>query len=194
TVVPGIVTNPSTGRIWLDRNLGATQVATSPTDVNSYGHLYQWGRGTDGHQLRTNSGTTPTLSSSNTPGHDDFILAPNSPYDWRSPQNTNLWQGVSGTNNPCPSGYRLPTEAEWEAERKSWSNNNYTGAFASPLKLPLAGARNLSTGSINNEGSGGFYWSSTVNSTSSVNLFFSSSGGVSNNKRAFGFSVRCIKD
>jgi len=33
----------------MDRNLGATQVATSSTDENSYGDLYQWGRRADGH-------------------------------------------------------------------------------------------------------------------------------------------------
>jgi hypothetical protein len=129
----------SSGKCWLDRNLGATRVAQSTTDAEAYGHLYQWGRGTDGHQIRT-SGTTSTLSGSNTPGHGNFILAPNSPYDWRSPQNDNLWQGVNGINNPCPAGYRLPTEAEWNAERQSWSSNNAAGAFASPLKLPVAGS------------------------------------------------------
>ena len=71
----------------------------------AYGYLYQWGRATDGHQKRT-SGSSSTLSTNDTPGHKKFILAPNSPYDWRSPQNDNLWQGVAGTNNPCPSGYR----------------------------------------------------------------------------------------
>jgi hypothetical protein len=34
------VYNPVTGRIWMDRNLGATQVATSSTDAASYGHLF----------------------------------------------------------------------------------------------------------------------------------------------------------
>ena len=33
------VTNPTTGRIWMDRNLGATQVATSSTNANAYGDL-----------------------------------------------------------------------------------------------------------------------------------------------------------
>jgi len=33
-----------TGRIWLDRNLGASRVATSPTDTAAYGDMYQWGR------------------------------------------------------------------------------------------------------------------------------------------------------
>ena len=103
------VTNPTTGKIWMDRNLGATQVATTTTDQASYGDLYQWGRRADGHQCRT-SPTTVTLSSVDQPAHGDFILAPNAPYDWRSPQNANLWQGVNGVNNPCPSGYRLPTD------------------------------------------------------------------------------------
>jgi hypothetical protein len=194
SVIPGTVTNPTTGKIWMDRNLGASQVATSSTDAASYGDLYQWGRRTDGHQIRT-SGTTTTLSSSDTPGHGNFILTPNSPYDWRSPQNDNLWQGVSGTNNPCPSGYRLPTEAEWNAERLSWSTNNAAGAFASPLKLPVAGYRDGSLGSLGTVGSNGYYWSSTVSSAYSRNLLFGSGNAfVSTNGRANGGSVRCLKD
>ena len=94
------VLNPDTNRIWLDRNLGATQVATSSTDADAYGDLYQWGRGTDGHEKR-DSDTTSTLSSTDQPGHGDFILAPDSPNDWRDLQNDNLWQGVDGINNPA---------------------------------------------------------------------------------------------
>jgi uncharacterized protein (TIGR02145 family) len=188
------VFNPATGKIWMDRNLGATQVATSSTDANSYGHLYQWGRGTDGHQVRT-SGTTTTVSSLNTPGHESFIIVTASPYDWRSPQNDNLWQGVSGVNNPCPAGYRLPTEAEWNAERLSWSTNNAAGAYASPLKLPAAGYRGVSNGSLLDVGAYGDYWSSTVSSTNSRVLGFGSSAAVmSSSYRAYGFSVRCLKD
>jgi uncharacterized protein (TIGR02145 family) len=178
----------------MDRNLGASQVATSSTDTAAYGDLYQWGRGTDGHQIRT-SDTTSTLSSSDNPGHSNFILAPNSPFDWRSPQNTNLWQGVSGINNPCPSGYRLPTEAELNAERTSWISNNAAGAFASPLKLPVAGDRNFSTGSLGTVGSSGYYWSSTVDGANSRYLvFFSSNAYMNSYARAHAFSVRCIKD
>jgi len=184
------VYNPATGKIWMDRNLGATQVATSSADAASYGYLYQWGRFTDGHQIRTST-TTGTLSDTDAPGHGNFILAPNSPYDWRSGQNNNLWQGVSGTNNPCPAGYRLPTEAEWEAERASWSSNNAAGAFASPLKLPEAGSRNNS-GSLNNVG--GYYWSSTINDVYSYGLYFTSDAFMNSGMRAYGFSVRCIKD
>jgi uncharacterized protein (TIGR02145 family) len=188
------VTNPTTGEIWMDRNLGATQVATSSTDAAAYGDLYQWGRGTDGHQIRT-SATTITLSSTDAPGHGDFIVAPSYPYDWRSPQNDNLWQGVSGTNNPCPTGYRIPTEAEWDAERASWSTNNSAGAFASPLKLPVAGMRDNS-GSLLHVDSQGFYWSnSLIYDSHSVGLnFWFITTYLTASERAIGNSVRCIKD
>ena len=188
------VTNPTTQKTWMDRNLGASQAATSSTDTDSYGDLYQWGRFADGHQCR-NSGTTNTLSSTNTPGHDKFILAPNSPNDWRSPQNNNLWQDVSGINNPCPSGYRLPTRTEWDSEHKSWNAQNSGGAIASPLKLPAAGNHKHSDGLFDQVGTTGCYWSSTVQSTNSCYLSFSNnSAGLNQGYRAQGRSVRCIKD
>ncbi len=188
------VTNPTTGAIWMDRNLGATQAATSSTDVDAYGDLYQWGRFSDGHQCRT-SATNPTLSSTDQPAHGDFITVNSGNYDWRSPQNDNLWQGVNGINNPCPSGYRLPTEAELDAEHLSWSSDNSAGAIASALKLPMAGRRDFSLGSLSNVGAIGFYWSSTVSGANARFLFFSSSdAGMNFYNRAYGFSVRCLKD
>jgi len=188
----GIVS--SSGKCWLDRNLGATLVATNSTDASAYGHLYQWGRGTDGHQVRTSSITT-TLSSSDQPGHGNFIIVTNLPYDWRSPQNENLWQGVNGVNNPCPSGWRVPTEAEWEAERLSWSSSNAAGAFASPLKLPMGGYRDGYNGSLSHAGSVGRYWSSTCVSSFSMQLLFASnSSTMLSTDRAIGKSVRCLKD
>lgn len=101
-----------------------------PSDC-SYGDLFQWGRLDDDHQDRT-SGTRTDLSSSDTPTTSDFIYGMGNPYDWRNPQNDNLWQRDGGINDSCPSGWRLPTETEWDTERLSWSSNDYDGAFASP--------------------------------------------------------------
>jgi hypothetical protein len=184
------VLNSSTGKIWMDRNLGASQVASSSTDANSYGELYQWGRLKDGHQCRASS-TTATQSSTDIPGNANFITGST---NWRSTTNDNLWQGVSGINNPCPSGYRLPTAAEWAAEAATWSTQNQAGAFASPLKLPLTGER-YSTGVLNGVAGYGMHWSSTVSGTdSNVRHFDATSTGNYANNRASGQGVRCIKD
>ncbi|PIX10308.1 MAG: hypothetical protein COZ75_02245, partial [Flavobacteriaceae bacterium CG_4_8_14_3_um_filter_34_10] len=116
------------------------------------------------------------------------------PFDWRSPQNNNLWQGVNGINNPCPNGYRLPTEAELNAERLSWTSNDAAGAFASPLKLTVAGYRYYSSGLILGVGTDGYYRSSN-GLNSSKNLYFNNNlAKIDLNAKAYGFCVRCIKN
>ncbi|MFO7924143.1 MAG: FISUMP domain-containing protein [Bacteroidales bacterium] len=193
TVTYGTVENTVTGKCWMDRNLGASRVATSFNDSEAYGDLFQWGRLDDGHQDRT-SGTTSTRSDSNTPGHGNFILAPDSPYDWRDPQNDNLWQGDGGINDVCPAGWRLPTESELNAELASWGSNNSTGAFGSPLKLAVAGRRSGSNGSFNNVDFQGTCWSSTIDGIASRYLYFdSSAASMDSSGRASGRSIRCLK-
>jgi uncharacterized protein (TIGR02145 family) len=185
----------SAGRIWMDRNLGASQVATSPTDSAAYGDLYQWGRLADGHQDRS-SAATDVKSTTDIPGHSDFITDGIEPADWRNPKNDSLWQGTAGINNPCPQGFRLPTSTELENERQSWGVDNYntTGAFSSPLKLPLAGYRS-NNGFTNGVGTYGTIWSSTVSGDLVLSMdFFSTNAHIRTENRADGFSVRCIKD
>ncbi len=182
------------GRCWADRNLGASQVATSGTDADAYGDLYQWGRSTDGHQSRT-SATTTTLSSTDDPGHGNFIVAPDWPYNWRSPYNDNLWQGLSGINNPCAAGYRIPTIAEWTTERDSWTDFYTAGAFGSPLKLTGAGRRNAQNGALEYVDELGSYHSSTTEGNYTKYVYFGGSNGdIGIVWRAMGVSVRCIKD
>lgn len=184
----------TTGKTWMDRNLGASQVATATNDVDSYGDLYQWGRLKDGHQCRTSS-TTATNSSDDTPGDALFITEESSPYDWRSSQNDNLWQGVDGTNNPCPGGYRLPTETEIDNEHLTWSSDDSDGAFGSVLKLPMSGYRLNSSGSLAYVTTRGAYWSSTVSGTRARYLLFGPSGAsMGASLRAIGISVLCLKD
>jgi uncharacterized protein (TIGR02145 family) len=198
------VTNPTTGRIWMDRNLGAERVAASSTDALAYGDLYQWGRGPDGHQCR-NSGTRTQLSvNRDQPGHDDFILVATSSItdDWRSPQNNNLWNENTGINNPCPKGFRVPTAAEFTTERQSWTGgNNSTGAFNSVLKLPLSGFRERDTGVISFVDdlgrTYGMLWTSSVVDGQEEAQFFAYWSGnafVNPYPRSRGYAVRCIKN
>lgn len=195
----------ATGKTWLNHNLGAayadtnhasfdpTQQATSLNDALAYGSLYQWGRYSDGHELRT-SATTIINATNSSPGHADFILESAYPNDWLAPQDNTLWQGVSGTNNPCPSGYRIPTETEWDNERLAFVPINSTGAFESVLKLSATGHRFPNNGTFGNVGAHGNYWASTVSGTNTRRLTFATYVGMSNGSRAAGYAVRCIKD
>ena len=192
----GTVVNPVTGKVWLDRNLGALQVATSSTDPFSFGDLYQWGRNADGHQKQTSSWTT-SLADRYFTDNSLFIKVITSPYNWLTSGETHMWSGVAAENNPCPSGFRVPTAAEWEQERQTWTTNDAAGAFASLLKLPVAGFRGSDGGLPYDEGTLGCYWSSTVYvSNWSHYLRFQSDGAIVDNapSRASGMSVRCIQD
>jgi hypothetical protein len=65
------------------------------------------------------------------------------------------------------------------------------------LKLPLAGRRSWSNGSVDDQGSYGYYWSSSPNGTNARLLFFFSSNVSPQGSiygRAFGVSVRCFKN
>ncbi len=202
---------------WLDRNLGASNDCDNYDDYECYGDLFQWGRLADGHQLinwtcgdadncgTPEHGTTTTLATSDNPGHNEFITNSNPNFDWlgNDHQNNNLWKTDNGTiqNNPCPAGWRVPTEDEWQAELDTWDwsesgDTPITEALASALKLPVAGNRSGTNGSFNNVGSFGDYWSSNADGNNSLALFFRSNiaGMGAGYFRASGRSVRCIKD
>jgi hypothetical protein len=177
-------------KCWLDRNLGASNPASNSTDASSYGHLFQWGRGADGHQIPT-SNTTSGTSASTTPG----IYFLTGTGNWYTGSDGSLWQGASGTNNPCPSGFRLPTVGEFNAERQSWSSQNPAGAFGSPLKFPMAGSR-ANSGFFDQTNTYGRYWTSLSLGSSSAMIQFSEAVGAeqSISSKVDGHSVRCIKE
>ena len=61
--------------------------------------------------------------------------------------------------------------------------------------LYLARSGNINSGSFNNAGGYGYYWSSTVNNSEYARLlvFYSSNVNPENyNYRYYGFSVRCV--
>jgi hypothetical protein len=193
----------SLGKCWMDRNLGASRVATAYNDYLAYGDLFQWGREDDGHQSRTCTGSGSCTSDHGTvegdmslttqPGINLFITEATSPYDWASNAWTSRW--TIAASDPCPDGWRAPTDTELDTERASWAQQNYNGAYASPLKLTVGGYRNRSSGSLVNVGSWGNYWSSVVDGSDTPILnFYGSYASVGSFSRAYGFSVRCIQN
>jgi hypothetical protein len=171
TVTYGVITSTATGKKWLDRNIGATRKAIAYDDYQAFGDLFQWGRGADGHQLVSRTavstftpvnGGTDALSTGDVPGHNLFITNPpiTYPADWRATPNDNLWQPPVYINNPCPTGWHIPSRAEWEAE-------NITSLLVGfdKLKLTAAGWRRFDSEQqplAAAPGYVGFYWSSST--------------------------------
>ena len=200
------VSEPGTGKSWCAANLGALSVATSSTDSDSYGFLYQWGRGTDGHQFRnSNIPTTTTLSSGDNPGNGAFITN-SSTGNWRNPANNLLlWKGVNGTNNPCPSGWRIPTKLEWYSFMRNNSGNNSlvirnSLAFGSILKVPASQSRHRNTAVVNSVNHNFLWmlnWSEGLGGYGAWNMTFYADGWYEGNGvggESFGGAIRCIQD
>jgi uncharacterized protein (TIGR02145 family) len=191
---------------WLDRNLGSSRVATSPTDFNAYGYRYQWGRANDDHQCATwtsstagtyTNGTTSTRCSGGTCPDGLFVTRIAPPWNWNSDvtPNQTLWNGtIKGINDPCPSGYRVPSGTEMAALVSSFATNDVAGAYGSPAKLTAGGYRSSYDGTNMNVSTDGYYWSSTYNSINGIFMtIYGETGDLFVGDDAVeGFAVRCI--
>ena len=201
-----IITSPITGKRWLDRNLGATQACTSSTDTLCYGDYFQWGRLADGHE-KSNSTTTSTQASTISSVGNQFITG-NS--DWTTADadgalRTAQWSKTDGTG-VCPVGFRVPTQTELANETTGYagSDNSTTGAikvidsataFSNFLKFPVAGSRSNFDGSMDGQGSWGGVWTSSVDGSYSVDMYFDSGDADWDcGNRAGGLSVRCVEN
>ena len=201
----GTVTT-ATGKVWLDRNLGATRVATSSTDAAGYGDYFQWGRPADGHQTKyltnnNSTGFTNTRSATAVPSTDLWIVPTDDSNDWLSTPDNTLWTGANPTNNPCPAGFRIPTLSEWSAENIA----NVGATFATNgLKLTLPGMlTNFGSGgaSYTAKGSYGQYLTQTAYTTGPNGgaRYFGVNGSNQawfdqNYYKSQGMSVRCIQN
>jgi uncharacterized repeat protein (TIGR01451 family) len=210
-MVYGTVTSSSTGRIWMDRNLGASRVATAANDTESYGDLFQWGRKADGHEKNRSyseeyfTASTTTKLTSTQEVSNKYVISDNGNYEWTTNWDvTEPWATdatyIGGINNPCPNGFRVPTYAELEAERPGLaglSSPLTIDAFANSfLKIPGGGYWHQSA---KGELSGSLFalWSSTPSNDGlkgKVLRFYNGNLNWREPPKGDGYCVRCIKN
>ena len=208
------VTNFTTGRTWLNNNLGAEyadvnnpnghfnkkQQATASNDYLAYGSLFQWGRKADGHELidwsnhTTGSGRYGTTNKkSNNPSNSLFIIASD---DWRVDSRNYLWVIESSANNVCPAGYLPPTKDDFVKETQGWISKDSEGALQSVLKMTMAGDQYGKI--VKGAGEYGRYWERDFdNGESHPHLLRLEKNAVYTNNydnKVFGYSVRCVKE
>jgi len=161
--------------------------AITGTREDSHGKFYQWNINVAW------STTTPSASGATPSG------------SWQ----TSASSAATWSKSPCPSGFMLPTSSEWSSlintctktyMSGTWSSTNYgyltlkSGSVS--LEFPAVGLRSNSSGSLGGNGTNGYYWSSTQgNSTGAYYMSFNGSSAYASdtNSKAYGFSVRCVR-
>ncbi|WP_228155927.1 Ig-like domain-containing protein [Poseidonibacter lekithochrous] len=188
------VTSPKTGKIWLDRNLGANEVCNGSNDALCVGDYFQWGRKLNGHEKK-NSLTSNELITSDVSNDGKFITVQSAPFHWEDAQRSDeLWTGTNAINNVCPSGFKVPNKYELEAE---FTNNSTVNPKDSFLKIPTSSYRS-ENGSMNVSNTDTYLW--TSNSKSSLISFdayvlrFADKISFTSIHTTKAIPLRCIKD
>lgn len=167
-----------TNHCWITQNLGADHQAINAFDT-----------------LETSAGWYWQFNRIQGYGHNGITVTPGWTVTYID-ENSN-WQPE---NDPCSlllgTGWRLPSYTEWYNTDVNGNWNNYFQPFASILKLHTAGLLLYNDGSIILRGIAGDYWSSAqFNNLYAYGLGFGSVHcGVGFSAKAYGFTIRCLKE
>jgi len=170
------------GVIWSTRNVDEPNTFTeNPEDA---GMFFQW---------NSNIGWSSTGQ----------IIATNGSTTWNSNNyySETEWQSA---NNPCPSGWRVPTieeaisligaGSEWITENSV--NGRFFGSGTNKIFIPAAGCRWHNDGRLQYINEYGRYWLVPKTRTDFAMSFYFNNGSASltDSSMPFGFSIRCVKE
>lgn len=187
--------NSTDYKAFLCYNLGAANTCADPFtpswEIN--GGYWQWGRLAQAAPGPT--ATDPNGSAISGWNTDD-------------PPNGSLIDESKTANDPCPTGYRIPTVAQLSGILTSNTvtstgtfvdlptNYSVGKKFGDQLMLPVAGERRFSNGFLRRRGLFGAYWSSTEEEGGYARYLriTSSSDYIDSEYLTYGYSVRCIEE
>ena len=165
---------------WATRNVDKPGTfAAKPEDA---GMLYQWNRITGWN-----------------PAEDEIT-------GWeRSMSKGNTWEKA---NDPCPSGWRVPTIFELQnlldSDKKWMTRNGVNGCLFgtgdNTIFLSAAGGGIDPKGQLFNQGKNGYYWSATIGDIdTTMDSYFMFINNIAQDKssigvRSSGYSIRCIAE
>lgn len=128
-------------------------------------------------------------------------------YQWNEAMG---YSTTPGTQGICPTGWHIPTYAEFEALQAAVNYDGNalksigqglgdgTGTNTSGFSALLAGSRNYDENFYSHLGGNTYFWSSTENGSGiAFSLGLSNAGsyiGLYGYDEEYGFSVRCVKD
>ena len=166
-------------KCWITQNLGSSNQATAPDDATeaSSGWYWQFNR----KQGYKHDGTTRTPGTA-------WITSISETSDWLP------------ANDPCTiefgTGWRIPTFTEWTNADANGAWTTYTNTYGSVLKIAASGFLSNTDGTLDLRGTNGYYWSSSqYDATHTYFLRLLSSGSnMASNFKAYGFTLRCLRD
>jgi len=204
-------------------------------DYKAYGNHFQFGRYADGHELVTFSSTPsgnsysdasfnftnlPKSSSETTTDKtltsNQFVLAFSTGI-WHNNTTVNeqLWTGINAPNNPCPFGFRVPSNDDYQTLRQSinWgvagTNLEKADFFENNLEIKFVyhgsmGANGKIFGGYSNRLTGYVFAGISDDSPTFVNgggnIYISAgnywpaiASSPSANQKASGYPIRCIQ-
>ena len=220
-VVAGNVHTYGNGKVYMDRNLGATITGPTTTDggditptktpadgTGELGGLYfQWGRKDALVPVKAPATAVvgPTTVAATVAAPGTFITADVDPYNWYNgtqQRADGLWAVTKTAFDPCPFGWKVAITGSWSDWNKDavlWDATNkgrtYTTATGAAW-YPAAGRLSGSTGTMESGGTSSYVWSSAISSTYALYLYFSSTGvyPAGSDYRTHACSVRCVRE
>ncbi|MBN1340947.1 MAG: hypothetical protein JXA03_16585 [Bacteroidales bacterium] len=167
-------------KCWITQNLGAGQQASSPSDNTEAAAGWYW-------QFNRKQGYS----------HDGSVRTPSSSWNDNITENAGWAPGQDPCRVLLGNDWRIPTKSEWENVDNNGGWDDYYDSYNSVLKLHAAGYLDASNGSnLYYRGVLGHYWSANQESNSDGYYMYikDSSSHTDHGNKAYGYSVRCIKD